>query len=358
MSYFTKRYHPPGTAPGTLTQSEAAIGAQVRLRLIDYTDTDFIEKDIEDPGTCLAYLEKATITWIHIQGNASPDTLRHLGELFSLHPLALEDVTNTGQRPKADVFDEQIFVILSHARIYEDHARSEQVSLFLGENYVISFHEGDDDPFEPVRKRLRQRSGRIRSRGADYLLYALIDVIIDGGFPVIEWFGGELEDLEQELLEKPDQGTLHRLYDIKRDLLFMRRMLWPQREVVNAVVRDEGGLLHDETKVYYRDCYDHTVQILDLLETYRDMTTGMLDLYLSSVSNRLNDVMRVLTVIATIFIPLTFVTGIYGMNFGDNDKSPWAMPELHWYYGYPMVWVVMLTMVGFMLYYFKRRGWF
>ena len=358
MSYFTKRYHPPGTAPGTLIQSEAAAGAPVRLRLIDYTDAEFVEKDVDDPGSCLPYLKQSTITWIHIQGNAAPDTLRHLGELFSLHPLALEDVTNTGQRPKADVFEEQIFVILSHARINGDHARSEQVSLFLGENYVISLHEGDDDPFEPVRKRLRQPGGRIRARGADYLLYALMDVVIVGGFPVIEWFGGALEDLEQELLEKPTQGTLHRLYDIKRELLFMRRMLWPQREVINAVVRDEGGLIRDESKVYYRDCYDHTVQILDLLETYRDMTTGMLDLYLSSVSNRLNDVMRVLTVIATIFIPLTFITGIYGMNFGDNAKSPWAMPELHWYYGYPMVWVVMLGVVGFMLYYFKRRGWF
>ena len=358
MSYFTKRYHPPGTAPGTLKRLGTGPATPVSIKLIDFTAAEFLEQEVADAESCLPYLKQSTVTWVHVQGDVSPETLKALGETFELHPLALEDVANTGQRPKTDVFESQLFVVLSHALIRGEHARSEQVSLFLGENYVISFHEGEGDPFELVRKRLRKNGARIRSRGADYLLYTLIDVIIDEGFPVIEWFGGVLEDLEQELLERPDEQTLHRLYDIKRQALFMRRMLWPQREVLNMVVREDGAFVTEDTKVYFRDCYDHTVQILDLLETYRDMTTSMLDLYLSSVSNRLNEVMRVLTVIATIFIPLTFIVGVYGMNFGANDKSPWAMPELRWYYGYPLLWLVMLAVAGWMLYYFKRKGWF
>lgn len=357
MSYFTKRYHPPGTAPGTLKRLREGPAAPVTIKLIDFTDTEFMEQEVPSAEACVPYLKQTTITWVHVQGDVSPETLTGLGETFELHPLALEDVANTGQRPKTDIFENQLFLVLSHARIGAEHAGSEQVSLFLGHNYVISFHEGADDPFEPVRKRLRKTGGRIRSRGADYLLYTLVDVIIDEGFPVIEWFGGRLEDLEQELLEQPDEQTLHRLYDIKREALFMRRMLWPQREVLNRVVREDGAFVSEDTKVYLRDCYDHTVQILDLLETYRDMTTSMLDLYLSSVSNRLNEVMRVLTVIATIFIPLTFIVGVYGMNFGANEKSPWAMPELRLYYGYPLLWLIMLTVAGWMLYYFKRKGW-
>lgn len=358
MSYFTKRYHPPGTAPGTLKRSGEGPATPVSMTLIDFTETDFVEQEVPTAEACLPYLKQSTITWIHVQGDVAPQTLKALGETFELHPLALEDVANTGQRPKTDIFENQLFVVLSHALVGDEHARSEQVSLFLGENYVISFHEGADDPFEPVRKRLRKQGGRIRSRGADYLLYALIDVVIDEGFPVIEWFGGILEDLEEELLENPEERTMHRLYDVKRDSLFLRRMLWPQREVLNQIVREDGAFVSDETKLYFRDCYDHTVQILDLLETYRDMTTSMLDVYLSSVSYRLNEVMRVLTVIATIFMPLTFIVGVYGMNFGSSSKSPWAMPELGWYFGYPLVWLVMLAVAAGMLYYFKRKGWF
>lgn len=357
MSFFTKRYHPPGTAPGTLVEPEAASAVPVTIRLIDYTETDFLEQMVDSPAECLPYLKQNTITWIHVQGDPLPDTLKLLGETFDIHPLVLEDIVNTGQRPKADIYDEQIFVVLSHALMNNTHVYGKQVSLFLGENYIISFHEGGDDPFEPVRKRLRQRGGRMRARGAGYLLYALMDVVIDAGFPVLEAFGGELEELEQVLLEKPREETLHRLYDIRRNLVFLRRMLWPQREIVNVLLREDQGLINEETRVYFHDCHDHTVQILDLLETYRDTTTSMVDLYMSSVSNRLNEVMRVLTMIATVFIPLTFIVGVYGMNFGNNSKSPWAMPELNWYYGYPLVWVIMLVVAGVMIYLFRRRGW-
>jgi magnesium transporter len=235
--------------------------------------------------------------------------------------------------------------------------RIQQVSLFLGDQYVISFHHGKADPFEPVRKRLRSHIGRLRERGADSLLQALIDLVIDSGFPVLERVSDALADLEEEMLETPTSEHLRHLYELKRTLVFLRRMLWPQREVVNRLVRGELSRISESTRIYFSDCYDHTIQIMDLVESYRDMATGLLDVYLSSVSYRMNEIMRVLTVISTIFIPLTFLTGVYGMNFG-NDNSPWAMPELRWYYGYPLVWLVIIVIAVGMLAYFRRRKWF
>ncbi|MEJ2344632.1 MAG: magnesium/cobalt transporter CorA [Gammaproteobacteria bacterium] len=358
MAHFTKRYHPPGTSPGTLLPPAGIPETPPRIVLIDYTDADFVEKEIVSADDCRPYLTRDTVTWIHVQGQVEADTLRRLGDIFMLHPLAMEDVINTGQRPKVDIYDEHAFIVMSHPVMHEQYAWVEQVSLFFGDGFVISFHPGPEDPFSLVRTRLQMHTGRIRSRGADYLLYALIDVVIDQGFPVLEGFGEQVEDLEEELLESPDKDTLRRLHRIKGELLLLRRMLWPQREVINALIREEGPDIDEDIKVYYRDCYDHTIQIIDLLETYRDMTTSMLDLYLSSVSNRLNEIMRVLTVIATIFIPLTFIVGVYGMNFGNDNKSPWAMPELRWYYGYPLVWLVMIVIAVVMLIIFKRRNWF
>ncbi|MBI5138167.1 MAG: magnesium/cobalt transporter CorA [Nitrospirae bacterium] len=356
MSYFSKKYHAPGTSPGTLAETAGAGGLVIRL--IDYTATEFTEKDLISPAECHDYLDRPTITWIHVQGTVAPETLRHVGELFELHPLALEDVINAGQRPKAERYGGHLFVVACDPSLAGDgHVTSHQVSLFAGENFVISFHSGPDDPFEPVRARLRKAGGRIRTRKADYLLYALLDLVIDGGFPLLETLGDAIEETEADLLERPDRASLHKLHAIKRDLLLLRRMLWPQREAINALVRDGEPPITDETRVYLRDCYDHTTHIMELLESYREMTAGMLDIYLSSVSNRMNDVMRVLTIIATIFIPLTFIVGVYGMNFAHPD-SPWAMPELRAYYGYPAVWLVMLALAGGMLLLFKRKGWF
>jgi magnesium transporter len=358
MSYFVKRYHPPGTRPGTLTGAGVPTLARPRLHLIDYTDTEW--EEIEDIPTeaCRAYLDRDSITWIHVQGDADAETLRQLGESFGLHPLALEDIVNSGQRPKIESYEGQLFLILSHPMLETDFAGTEQVSLFLDTNMVFSFHGGEHDPFEPVRARLRRHTGWVRTRGPEYLLYTLIDLVIDHCFPVLERFGSELEELEEELLNQPDRETLRRLHELRRNLLLLRRMLWPEREVLHQLTRNEEYPLDNEVRLYFRDCYDHAIQIIDLLETYRDMTTGMLDLYLSSTSNRLNETMRVLTVIATVFIPLTFITGVYGMNFGGNDGSPWAMPELHWYYGYPLVWVVMIAVGGGLAYLFKRKNWF
>jgi len=358
MTYFTKRYHTPGTSPGTLVRHDKVERSPLRILLTDYTDSDYNEQVLTRPEECSAYLDSDTVTWIHVQGDAEPETMRTLGKVFGLHQLALEDVINAGQRPKLDDYRDQLFVVMAHPVIDIDDAkvRMDQLSLFIGEDFVISFHPGENDPFDLVRQRLRDHVGRIRGRGADYLLYALIDVVIDEGFPVLEWLGDEVEALEDELLNLPTNDSLRRLHQLKRTLAILRRMLWPQRDVLNSLVRGDSGLIADENMVYYRDCYDHTVQIMDLIETYRDMATGMLDVYLSSVSYRLNEVMRVLTMIATIFIPLTFIVGVYGMNF-ENESSPWAMPELRWYYGYPMVWLLVIVLVAGMLIYFRRRKW-
>ena len=258
-----------------------------------------------------------------------------------------------------ELYDEQYFLTLGLPADNNTHTEIEQISLFMGEMYVISFHAGAVDPFEAVRKRLRNRKNRIRNRGADYLLYALLDRVVDQGFPVLERFGEKIEKLEMELLDRPDQETLNHIHQTKRNLLLLRRMIWPQRELINLLLREESPLIKEDTKLYLRDCYDHSVQILDLLETYRDMTASMLDVYLSSTSHRLNEVMKVLTIIATIFIPLTFIAGVYGMNFGRKEPiSPWAMPELDWYYGYPLIWLIMIAMVMVMVGYFKYKRWF
>ena len=356
MAYFTKRYHPPGTPPGTLVEHAPATQA-LRLNLIDYTAETLSEEAGVSPAQCKNSLARKTITWIHAHGQATPEIMRELGEAFGLHPLAMEDVLNTGQRPKLDSHDHQLFIVMNLPAWRGDDLSTEQISLFLGEDYLISFHSGDGDPFEPVRKRLRAGAGRMRARGADYLLYSLLDLVIDQGFPILEDLGEQIEELEEELLDSPGKKTLGQIHQLKRDLLLLRRMLWPQREVLGQLLREDQSLIHEETKPYLRDCYDHTIQIMDLFETYRDMTASMLDVYLSSASQRLNEIMRVLTVIATLFIPPTFLVGVYGMNFANPD-SPWAMPELHSYYGYPLVWLVILAMVGGLLFFFKRRGWF
>lgn len=269
MAYFTKRYHPPGTSPGTLLQHETLLPVPLRILLTDYTDSDYTEQVLDSPEDCRQYLERDTMTWIHVQGDAEPDTMRQLGKLYGLHHLALEDVINTGQRPKVDDYNEQLFVIMAHPVIESDHTNisMDQLSMFVGENFVISFHPGERDPFELVRQRLRDHVGRIRERGADYLLYALIDTIIDEGFPVLELLGDEIEQLEENLLKTPTRSSLHQLHHLKRSMLVLRRMLWPQREVLNNLVRNDSGIISEQNQIYYRDCYDHTIQIMDLIET-------------------------------------------------------------------------------------------
>lgn len=356
MQYFTKHYHAPGTAPGTLVAADSE-PADLSIRLVDYSAEHMEEHELSEPSDCTPFLSRDSRTWVQVQGPADPDTLRRLGELFDLHDLALEDVLNTGQRPKVDVYDDQLFMTLV-LPLYEDgELEMVQVSLFMGKNYLIGFCPMKEDIFEPVRKRMRTPGNkRFLGREIDYLLYALVDLVVDGGFPVLETFGDQLALLEEALLERPSRQTLAHLYALKRELMTLRRALWPQREMVGGLLHMEESLVRPETFVYLRDCHDHTIQIIDLLESFRDMAGGMLDIYLSGTANRTNEIMRTLTLIATIFIPLTFVVGVYGMNF-EHPDSPWAMPELHWYYGYPMIWGVMIAMTLGLLWFFRRKHW-
>ena len=357
MTIFTKRYHAPGTSPGTLVERAPEVARPLSIQVIDYTDTEYVETVVSDITELAMYLERPTTTWIHFDGYCPPDMLQQLGALYQLHSLALEDVINIGQRPKIESYDSKLFVILSRPLLNESGVHSEQVSLFLGSHFVLSFYHGGNDPFKNVRKRLQNHIGKIRSRGADYLLYTLVDTVVDEAFPLLESYGEFIEALDHEVLEKPTHVTLQKVHEAKRELLLIRRMLWPQREIINTLIRDEDALLEENTKIYFRDCYDHTIQTMELVETFREVISNIQEIYLSTLSHRTNEVMRVLTIIATIFIPLTFIVGVYGMNFGSKTESPWAMPELNWYFGYPLLWLVMLLVAGGMLYYFKRKNW-
>lgn len=356
MAYFSKQYHHPGTEPGTLV-GKSDLASPVTLDLIDYTEGRLEEVRLAHAADGRSYLERESKTWIQVNGQADPETLRNLGDLLDLHDLALEDVLNTGQRPKLELYDDQLFIVAAMPLYDGEHLDIVQISLFIGKNYLICLCPLDQDPFEPVRKRMRLANNRqFLTRDMDYLLYALLDLVTDSGFPVLEQFGDQLEEMEADLLESPTKRTLAGIHRLKRELLVLRRVLWPQRELLTSLMRTEEPLIHSSTQVYFRDCHDHSIQIIELLESFREMATNMLDIYLSSISQRTNETMRVLTIIATIFIPLTFVAGVYGMNF-QNPDSPWAMPELGWYFGYPMVWGMMLVIATGLLWFFKRRGW-
>lgn len=358
MRKIVKRYHPPGTPPGTLLSAEG--GAPARIRRLEYDATQCREVPVRSLDDCAPRGDAPLVTWIHVQGTPSPAQLKRLGTCYGLHPLALEDVQNTGQRPKFDPLPEHCFLIAALPRLSGDDIHLDQISLFLGANWLVTFATGDEDPFEPVRKRLLTESSLIRGYPAGYLLYAVLDLVIDAGFPVLEQLGERIELLEETVLDRPDRTVVAAIHQLRRDLLMLRRMLWPQRELVSALLREETGLIDPHTATYLRDCHDHAIQVMDLLENYRDMVTSLMDIYLSSLSYRMNDVMRILTVIATIFMPLTFIAGVYGMNFGNGNPNagPFAMPELNWSLGYPLVLLVMAVSAGAMVLYFKRKGWF
>ncbi|HUT26165.1 MAG TPA: magnesium/cobalt transporter CorA [Sumerlaeia bacterium] len=348
-----KRRSPPGTPPGTLLVDPEAPKCSVRV--MAYREDDVVEKTTQDLGEIRRFLQEWPVTWVNVDGLGDADTLRQLGEIFDVHKLALEDVVNVHQRPKAEQYEGHLFIILRMTEAGE-RIESEQFSIFLGKNFVLTFQERPGDCLDPVRDRIRSGRGRIRQVGPDYLTYAFLDAIVDHYFPLLERLGDRLEALEDEILTDPDSSTVARVHDVKRDLQTLRRAAWPLRDVMNSLLRDMSAFVADDTRVYLRDCYDHTVQILDILEVRRELCSDLRDLYLSCLSNRMNEVMKVLTIIATIFIPLSFVAGLYGMNF-DPDRSPWNMPELSWYWGYPFALGVMAAVVGLLLFYFHRRGW-
>ena len=351
-------YDEQGSIPGTLIIEEDA--TPPKIILIDYNQAKATRTPLAIPEACLPYLETESVSWVDVHGLGSEEILKRLGAVFKLHPLVLEDVVNVPQRPKVEDYAEQL-VIISQMVIPKEKGDGfwiEQVSFILGKSYLLTVQEQPErDCFEAVRDRIRTNKGTIRRQGADFLTYALLDAIIDGFFPVLEDYGERIEDLEDEVVINPSRKTLEKIYRVRRELLALRRSIWPQRIAINTLIRDGSSLVSSDVRIYLRDCYDHVIQVMDIVETYRELTSGLMDVYLSSISNKMNEIMKLLTVISTIFIPLTFVVGVYGMNF-NPEASPANMPELNWYWGYPACWTVMVAISATLVYFFWRRGWF
>lgn len=358
QDYFDYNYDEPGSLPGTIDLPSDAPPPDIVL--IDYCEASATRLKINNPEECAAYLDTHSVSWVDVLGLGNEETWLKLSKVFNLHPLVLEDVVNVPERPKVDDFDSQI-VIIAWMVMLKDNNHGfyiEQVSFVLGEDYLLTVQEEPErDCFAKVRDRIRYNKGIIRQRKADYLAYALLDAIIDGYFPVLEAYGERIEELEDEVVGNPSRQTLQEIYKIKRELLALRRAIWPQRDALNTLIRDGSNLISPEVRIYLRDCYDHAVQVIDIVETYRELGSGLMDVYLSSISNKMNEIMKLLTVISTIFIPLTFIAGVYGMNF-NTELSPWNMPELNWYWGYPACWAVMIAVAAALVYFFWRRGWF
>jgi magnesium transporter len=361
---FHKRHGPPGSSPATLLPHTVDGRAnKPAIHLTEYDMAGLVERDCGGILELPAVTDPAKVTWINIDGLGDADLLAAMGARFKLHPLALEDVLNTGQRPKIEHTADYVFIVAQ--MMYQDENRAfriEQVSFFLGADFLITIQEeGEFDVFEPVRQRLRSGRGMIRSSGPDYLAYALLDSIVDHYFPVLDSIGEAVEDLEDALLEKPSREMVVSLHDYRRSLTQIRRVVWPLREVTSGLLHDGAGFIRDPTRVFLRDCYDHTVQLMDLVESYKELTTGLTELYHSSVSLRTNEIMRVLTVITAIFIPLTFIVGIYGMNFvpaaADGTKMPLNMPELYHPYGYIGVMSFMGMIALGQLILFRKLRW-
>lgn len=347
-----------GLKPGSVVYVGEHRTEEIQITIIDYDQNNYEERKAEKVEDCFPFKETDTITWINFSGIHDVGVVEQIGGHFNLHPLILEDIVNTGHRPKMEEGENLVFVVLKMLYVKPDNhdIESEQVSLVFGRNYVISFQEKPGDVLNPVRERIKKTVPRVRFMGADYLAYALIDAIVDHYFVVLESIGERVESLEEELVAKPATRHLDTIHSLKRELIHIRKAVWPMREVVSGLDRMETPLIHDYTKMYIRDLYEHTVQVIDTVETYRDMVSGLLDIYLSSISNRMNEVMKVLTIIATIFIPLGFLAGVYGMNF-DTSASPFNLPELGFRYGYPLFWLMALAIGGGLFWFFRRKQW-
>lgn len=325
------------------------------MQAIAYGPKDFEELEVRDFDEVNGLLAAFPVTWINVESVRHEETIRQLGRIFHLHPLALEDVVNVHQRAKVEQYGDQMFVVV-RMPFANAHLETEQVSLFIGRNFVLTFLEDPGDVFEPVRANLRRAAGRIRATGPGYLAYALIDAAVDAYFPLIEAFGERLDALEDEVIEQPSRRAIAEVHNAKHDLRTLRRAVWPLREAISGLYRDTSLHFDEETRIHLRDCYDHAVQIIDIVETYRELGSDLTDLYLSSLSTRMNEVMKVLTVISTLFMPLAFITGLYGMNFNPGE-SALNMPELNWRWGYPYALSLMALSTAGMLYFFYRRGW-
>ncbi|MDN5338806.1 MAG: magnesium transporter [Thermotogaceae bacterium] len=342
-----KKGLPPGTLVYTGDETK-----DFEITVIDYDSNGYREFEVKNVEECFPFRDYPTVTWINVVGLHRVDIVEKIGQHYDLHPLVLEDILNVHQRPKVEYFENYIFVVLKMLTYNEEshYIESEQVSIILGKNFIFTFQERKGDVFEPVRDRIRNNKGIIKKNGADYLLYALIDIIVDNYFVILEKLGDGVEDLEDKVILDPSPEIVQVIHRLKRNLIELRKTIWPLREILNTLHKENSPLMEEKTSIYLRDVYDHTIHIIDTVETLRDMASGLLDVYLSSLSNRMNEIMKVLTIISTIFIPLTFIAGIYGMNFK-------YMPELEWKFGYPLVLLVMLSIGIGMRIYFKKKKW-
>jgi magnesium transporter len=348
-----KRSQKAGLPPGALVHIGDRLEERSKITVINYGEEEFFKTEVEMSEECAPLKGRAKVCWVNVAGIHEGETIEKIGRIFNLHPLLLEDIMNTDQRPKMESYDDYLFVVLK-TLFYNEMEGSvimEQISIVLGADYVLSFQERETNTFDPLLENLKNDKGRTRKMGADYLLYSLIDMIIDNYFLILEKLGERVDNLEVQLVASPKTETLKSIQKLKKEMIFLRRSVWPLREVINSMERGESPLIQSSTYVYLRDIYDHTIQAIDTIETYRDMLSGMLDIYLSSVSYKLNEIMKVLTIVSTFFIPLTFLVGLYGMNFE-------FMPELKSPWGYPAVLLLMLAISLSMLYYFKRKKWF
>ncbi|MBN1898636.1 MAG: magnesium/cobalt transporter CorA [Spirochaetes bacterium] len=341
-----------GLLPGTVIHIGEKKLEKAIITLIDYNEKEFQEKKVESVEKCYPFRDKPTVTWINIDGLHQTEVIEKICNNFKVHPLTIEDIVNTSQRPKMEAFDDYLFIVLKMLT-YDRKKKKidvEQISFILGETYLITFQEKSGDVFENIRDRIRTAKGRVRKMKVDYLVYSLIDAIVDSCFSLLEEIGESIEKTEENLILDPAPDTLMVIKNLKKEMILLRKSVWPLREVLHNLTRAEHSYIHASTEVYLRDVYDHTIQVIDTIESYRDMLSGLLDIYLSSMSHKMNEVMKVLTMIATIFIPLTFIVGVYGMNFE-------FMPEIKWKWGYFAIWGFMILVFGGMLAYFKRKKW-
>ncbi|NCO75568.1 MAG: magnesium/cobalt transporter CorA [Cyanobacteria bacterium] len=349
--YFDYSYDVAGTEPGSITIDPLALPS--RLTLIEYDENNAYRRVNTQPKDCVSCLTNNLISWANIEGLGTENILREVEQVFQLHPLILEDVVSVPQRPKIEDYPDQLLIILHSIKPNKNEIgfTTEQISFILGKNYLLTFQEDEIEDFTRIIDRIRLNQGKVRQLGADYLAYLLLDTLIDNYFPVLEDYGERIEDLEDQIVLNPSKKTLQEIYNIRRELLALRRSIWPLRNLFNELTREDNNLITKEVYVYFRDCYYHTIQILDILETYRELASSLMDVLISSMSNKMNEVITLLTIISSIFIPLTFIAGLYGMNFE-------YMPELKWRWGYFGTLFLMLLIAGGMTFYFWRRGWF
>ena len=340
-----------GLPPGTILHIGSTRSEKVKIRMLRYSSEHWDEKEFDKVDELLENQSIPDKCWIHVSGIHVVSMIEKIGAAFHIHSLVLEDIVNTNQRPKMEDNKEYLYIIVKMIHCYENkNIDFEQVSLIVGSNYILSFQENDNDTFEKIRERLKSTTGKIRSKGVDYLAYALLDCIVDNYYVALEYLGDKIEVLENKIIVHPQPKVIKEIHTLKNEMLFVRKAVWPLREIINALSRGDSVLFTKDTLMYIRDVYDHMIQVIDSIEMYRDMVTGMLDLYLSNVSFKTNEIMKVLTIIATIFIPLTFIVGLYGMNFK-------YMPELEWKWGYPAILIIMTVISGCMIVYFRKKKW-